>query len=169
MLLLTGPWGESIVVAGLMISVGPLTVAVVSVQVRRLVPRFGARRVATAGCLMLAAGGAWWAAWIDASPAYVTDFLPGMIVGAIGVGLTQASLFGLTARVLPGNRFATGFGVLNMSRQIGLALGVAILVALLGAAPAIGDFHQGYWEMVVAGILAAAVAAGLPGRGSLGG
>ena len=47
-LLLTGPWGESIVMAGLMISVGPLTVAVVSVQVRRLVPRFGARLVATA-------------------------------------------------------------------------------------------------------------------------
>jgi len=168
-LLLTGPWGESIVMAGLMISVGPLTVAVVSVQVRRLVPRFGARLVATVGCLLLAAGGAWWAVWIDASPAYVTAFLPGMIVGAIGVGLTQASLFGLTARVVPGNRFATGFGVLNMSRQIGLALGVAILVALLGVAPAIGDFRDGYWQMVVAGVLAAAVAVGLPARGSLGG
>ena len=58
-LLLTGPWGESIVVAGLMISVGPLTVAVVSVQVRRLVPRFGARRVATsaASCSPPAARG----------------------------------------------------------------------------------------------------------------
>ncbi len=166
-LLLTGPWQKSIVVAGLMISAGPLTVAVVSVQVRRLVPRFGARRVATAGCLLLAAGGGWWAAWIDATPAYVTHFLPGMVVGAIGVGLAQASLFGLTARVLPGNRFATGFGVLNMSRQIGLALGVAILVALLGTAPGIADFRLGYWEMVVAGVLAAAVAVALPGRGSL--
>jgi hypothetical protein len=71
--------------------------------------------------------------------------------------------------VVPGNRFATGFGVLNMFRQIGLALGVAILVALLGAATAIGDFRDGYWQMVVAGVLAAAVAAGLPARGSLGG
>ncbi len=164
-LVLTGPWGEGIVMAGLGISAGPLTVAVVSVQVRRLVPRFGARRVATTGCLMLAAGGAWWAARIGASPAYVTDFLPGMIVGAVGVGLTQASLFGLAAGVLPGNRFATGFGVLNMSRQIGLALGVAVLVALLGTTPAIGDFREGYWQMVVAGGLAAGVAIWLPGRG----
>jgi hypothetical protein len=67
-LLLTGPWGESIVMAGLMISVGPLTVAVVSVQVRRLVPRFGARLVATVGCLLLAAGGAWWRCGSTARP-----------------------------------------------------------------------------------------------------
>jgi hypothetical protein len=32
-----------------------------------------------------------------------------------------------------------------LSRQIGLALGVAVLVALLGAAPAIADFRDGYW------------------------
>ena len=50
-----------------------------------------------------------------------------------------------------------------MSRQIGLALGVAILVALLGAAPALGDFRGGYWQMIVGGLLAAAVAVGFPG------
>ena len=41
----------------------------------------------------------------------------------------------VAAGVLPAHRFATGSGILNMSRQIGLALGVAILVALIGAAP----------------------------------
>ena len=126
--------GGGHVMAGLMISLGPLTVALLSVQVSRSSPA-SVPASSRIGCLLLAAGGAWWAAWIDGSPAYVTAFLPGMIVGAIGVGLTQASLFGLTARVVPAHRFATGFGVLNMSRQIGLALGVAILVALLGAAP----------------------------------
>jgi hypothetical protein len=51
-----------------------------------------------------------------------------------------------------------------MSRQIGLALGVAILVALVGTEPALHSFHRGYAEMLIASAVAGVVALMLPAR-----
>src|SRR5438132_11830861 len=60
--------------------------------------------------------------------------MPGLILAGAGAGLTQAPLFA-AASSLPANRATTGSGVLNMARQTGSALGVAMLVALLATAP----------------------------------
>ena len=60
--------------------------------------------------------------------------MPGLILAGAGAGLTQAPLF-VAASSLPANRATTGSGVLNMARQTGSALGVAMLVALLATAP----------------------------------
>lgn len=150
-------------VAGLMIAPGPLTVALLSFNVKHLVVRYGARVVVTTGCLLVAIGAGWWAWRLDPTPDYVVDFLPGMVIGGVGVALSQASLFAVVAGVLPAHRFATGSGVLNMARQIGMALGVAVLVALLGSAPVMADFRQGWFEMLTAALLAAVVASLLPG------
>ena len=164
-LFLTGPWGYGTLAAGLMIAPGPLTVALISVNVKRLTARSGARPVILSGCLFLAAGAGWWAWRLDTVPDYLGAFLPGMLLVGIGVGLTQASLFGFATGILPAHRLSTGSGVLNMSRQIGLALGVAILVALLGSSPAVADFRLGFIEMIAAGLLAAVAATRLPAGG----
>jgi EmrB/QacA subfamily drug resistance transporter len=161
-LFLTGVWHERALTAGLEIAPGPLVVALLSSQVKRVVARFGARAVATAGSLLLAFCGAWWAARLGSRPDYAGEFLPGMLAGGIGVGLTQATLYGVVAGVLPTERFSTGSGVLNMSRQIALALGVALLVAILGATPGLGDFHHGFELMAAAGLAAAGLATALP-------
>jgi EmrB/QacA subfamily drug resistance transporter len=163
-LFLTGPWHLGTVEAGLAIAPGPLTVALLSMHVKHLTVRFGARPVVVLGCVLVAAGATWWATMLDETPDYAAEFLPGMLVGGLGVALTQASLFGVAATVLPAHRFATGSGVLNMSRQIGLALGVAVLVAILGTAPDLADFRAGWAEMALSGLAAAGVAALLPGR-----
>jgi EmrB/QacA subfamily drug resistance transporter len=163
-LFLTGPWHRGTIDAGLMISPGPLTVALLSFNVKRIVPLFGVRRIVLTGCLLTATGGAWWAWQMNGTPDYAGHYLPGLLIAAIGIGLTQPALFGLAASVLPGNRFATGSGVLNMSRQIGLALGVAILVALLGSAPAPHAFRHGFDEMASFAVLAGAIATLLPQR-----
>jgi len=162
-LFLTGPWHEGTVTAGLMIAPGPLTVALLSFNVKHLVLRHGPRAVVTTGCLLVAVGAGWWVWRLDATPDYAVDFLPGMVIGGVGVALSQASLFAVVAGVLPPHRFATGSGVLNMARQIGMALGIAVLVALLGAAPAMADFRQGWLEMLGAALLAAVAAVLLPG------
>lgn len=163
-LFLTGEWDYSTVRAGLGIAPGPLTVALVSLRVKHIVARFGARPVAVTGCILLAAGAAWWIAQLGPEPAYLRAFLPGMVVGGLGVALTQATLFGVVAVALPANRFATGSGILNMSRQIGLALGVAVLVALVGAEPSLSAYRRGYAEMLVASLVAGLAALFLPAR-----
>jgi MFS family permease len=65
----------------------------------------------------------------------VGDILGGMILTGVGVGLTLPTLMATAAASLPPPSFATGSAVVNMIRQIGLAIGVAVLVAVI-AVPA---------------------------------
>ena len=65
---------------------------------------------------------------------YATELLPGWLIGGAGVGLAMPTLFSTATVDLPPSRTSTGSGVVNMSRQIGTALGVSILVAILGTA-----------------------------------
>jgi EmrB/QacA subfamily drug resistance transporter len=165
-LFLTRVWGESVLTAGLMISPGPLMAATFSVLGSRLTDRIGHRRVAMLGGLAFAAGSLYWAASMGEQPAYASDFLPGFMLGGIGVGLVIPTLSGAAAAALPPHRFATGSAVFGMSRQLGSALGVALLVAVVGT-PLPGDavdaFRHGVF-LVVAGGLLTSVAAAAMGR-----
>ena len=52
-------------------------------------------------------------------------------------------------------KFAAGTGIINTARQVGSALGVAILVAIVGVSTVIDDF-RGAWLAVSLGSLVAA-------------
>ena len=107
------------------------------------------------GSLAFSAGVGWWALAVTVSPNYVTGVLGGMLLTGIGVGLTLPTMMATASSSLPSASFATGSGVVNMIRQTGLALGVAILVAVLGTATHRGAgeldaFRHAWW--VIAGI-----------------
>jgi EmrB/QacA subfamily drug resistance transporter len=165
-LFLTGVWHESVLRAGLQIAPGPATAALFAVPAGLLAARVGERVTGAVGALLFAAGGAWWLSRIGATPDYAGSFLPGMVIGGAGVGLVIPSLTSAATSSLPPDRFATGSAVIAMSRQIGVALGVAVLVSLVGT-PAPGDavasFHDGY-TFITAAALAAAVAMASIGR-----
>ena len=59
--------------------------------------------------------------------------LGGILLTGIGVGLTLPTFMATGASSLPPHSFATGSAVVNMLRQIGLAIGVAILIAVLSS------------------------------------
>jgi len=132
-LFLTGVWHESVLRAGLEVAPGPATAALFAVPGGLLGNRFGQRVVGTAGTLLFAAGGLWWHAHLGATPRFASDYLPGMMIGGAGVGLVLPTLSAAATAPLPPARFATGSAILTMSRQVGSALGVAILVAIVGA------------------------------------
>ena len=165
-LFLTTVWGESVVRAGLQIAPGPAMAALFAVPAGLLAARVGERVTGAAGGLLFAAGGVWWLTHVGATPDYAGAFLPGMVIGGAGVGLVIPSLTSAATSSLPPDRFATGSAVLSMSRQIGVALGVAVLVSIVGT-PAPGEaldrFKDGYGFMTGVAI-AAAVAMWAIGR-----
>ena len=156
-LFLTGVWHESVLTTGLMLFPGPLMAAVFSIPSARLGARVGYRRPGMAGGLMFAAASLWWITQVHATPAYLSEYLPGMLVSGAGVGLMIPTLTGAGTSSLTPDRFATGAAVLTMGRQVGAALGVAILVAVLGAnAVDVSSFHSA-WMISAAGGLSAAL------------
>jgi EmrB/QacA subfamily drug resistance transporter len=170
-LFFTQVWDYSVLKAGIAFAPGPFTAAVFALPAGRLGPRVGAHILTAIGCSVFGLGAAWWALRLGSEPAYVSEMLPGMILTGIGVGLTLPSVSAAAVSELPPARFATGSAALQMSRQLGIALGVAILIAIFGhPAPqeALDHFHDGWWFIAGAGFAGALagirIRAGAPRR-----
>jgi MFS family permease len=165
-LFLTRAWHEDILTAGLQISPGPLMAAAFAVPGSILSGRYGQRAIASIGALLFASGGVWWLTHVGLEPHYATEVLPGMLLGGAGVGLVIPTLASAVAASLPPARFATGSAIYGMTRQFGIALGVAVLIAVLGTpreAEILGSFRTG-WEVMAGLAFASAIAAVAIGR-----
>jgi EmrB/QacA subfamily drug resistance transporter len=144
-------WGWSAMQTGLLIAPGPLLVPTTSLLLSgRLIARFGAAAVVTAGVLLFAGGLIIWSRLVGVQPS-AAGVLIGMVPIGIGVGLTFPTLMGVATSVLPPSSFATGAGVINMLRQASLAIGVALFVAIVGSPATLAaraeGFHRGWWAM----------------------
>ncbi len=168
-------WGWSALKTGLGVAPGPIMVPLFSFLVTgRLLARRGPAVVIGAGATVFSAGIIWWALGVHLHPSYL-EILPGMLVTGIGVGLTLPALMSTAAASLPPPSFATGSAVVNMLRQVGFAVGVAMLVAVLGsthgAGPELAAFRHGWYATAGAGFAAALAAVWLrrPSAGTGGG
>jgi EmrB/QacA subfamily drug resistance transporter len=112
--------------AGLAFLPMALTIMAGATQAGQVVARYGAGRVLAVGLLLFAAGLALFAR-VHADGGYVQDFLvPGLLASA-GIGLAVvSSTIAATATVAPGEAGLVS-GLVNTSRQMGGALGIAIL------------------------------------------
>jgi EmrB/QacA subfamily drug resistance transporter len=163
---LTQVWDYSVLTAGLALAPGPLMAAIFAAPSGRLADRFGQRAVGIPGALLFALSFAWFEWRMGLDRAYLADYLPGLLMGGIGVGLTIPSISSAAAASLPPARFATGSAVVGMARQIGAALGVAILIAVIGTpSPAeVLDVFDRAWTLMAIAAVATAVAFAAMGR-----
>jgi NTE family protein len=134
-LFLTSVWRYSILTAGLALTPGPFTAMAVAGPASRLVERVGHRPVVVPGALVWAGGMAWFASRLGVRPDFLGEWLPGMVILGIGAGLTFPTLSGAAVGSVPGPRFAVATSLNSVARQVGAALGVAILIAILGNPP----------------------------------
>lgn len=134
----------------------------------RLAERLPVRLVVTFGCLVCSAGMTLIATGMGAESAYATEFLPGWVLGGAGVGLSLPALVSVATSDLPTRDAATGSGVVNMNRQIGTALGVSLVVAVLGTSSRLpateAAFRHAFLVIAVLAAVTAAFAARLPVR-----
>ncbi len=163
-LFLTGPWDESVLVAGLSLAPGPMLAAVVAVTSGRLSARIGQGPTAVLGNLVFGVGVLWFLWRAELRPDYVGAILPGMVLTGIGVGLLLPSVSTAVASTLRPSRLASGSAVLTASRQLGSVLGVAGLVAVYGAHAGpdpLDAFRAGWIFMALACVVGAVAAAGI--------
>jgi EmrB/QacA subfamily drug resistance transporter len=157
-------WGWSALHTGLAFAPGPLMVPLFGILITgKLIGRFGPGRVIGAGASIYGIGVAWWAFRAGIHPNYLGQVLPGTLCTGIGVGLTLPTFMATGASSLAPQSFATGSAVVNMLRQVGLAIGVSLFVAVVGTpgspAGSVSAFRHG-WE-VIAGVSFLAAAVGL--------
>ena len=104
-----------------------------------------------------------------ARPDYVGQVLPGTLLTGAGVGLTLPTFMATGASSLPPQSFATGSAAVNMLRQVGLAVGVAVFVAVLGSpqtpAASLTAFQRGWIVIACVAAGAALTGAALLGAG----
>ena len=161
-------WHWSSVKTGLGLAPGPLMVPVFAAVAQRLSARVPVGVLAAAGCLAFGAGTAIVAASVGASSSYASDFLPGWLVGGIGVGLAFPTIISAATADLPPARSATGSAIVTMARQVGLVLGVSALVAVIGSPhgfPAVhAAFRDAWWVLTAVALAASATAIGMTPR-----
>jgi EmrB/QacA subfamily drug resistance transporter len=148
-LFLTSVWHYSILDAGLAVTPGPLVVAAVSGPAGRLAGSLGFRKLLIAGFVVFASGLIWYATAASLRPDYLGVWLPGSLITGLGIGLTFPVLSAAAVSSLHHERFAVGSAVNQTARQVGGALGVALLVVILGAprntSAALENFHHLWW------------------------
>ncbi len=109
----------------------PMTVAVgtAATLAPRFARRFGARWVLVAG-MVLAAAGEVLLTSVRPGGSYWTDVFPGGVVGAAGLGLALVPATIVGVQGVPRALSGLASGVLNTSRFVGAALGLAVLTTL---------------------------------------
>jgi len=151
-------WGWSALRTGLGVAPGPLLVPFLSIAAGPLARKIGPGPVAAIGCVIYAGGCVFWRLNLALTPDYATRMLPGMLMTGAGVGLTLPTLVSAAVSVVPPHRFATGSGVVTMARQIGIVLGVSVLVTVLGHPAGAGALPAFQRATVVLAVIAFAAA-----------
>jgi EmrB/QacA subfamily drug resistance transporter len=153
-LFLTTVWHRSALSAGLMLFPGPAMATLFSIPSARIGARVGFRIPGLVGSLLFGVGQLWYILRTGDHANYVADYLPGITIAGAGVGLVIPTLTGAGASSLAPDRFATGAAVLTMGRQIGSALGIAILVAVLGSSAHTASAFHDAWLVALIGAVA---------------
>ncbi|NQV96155.1 MAG: MFS transporter [Acidimicrobiaceae bacterium] len=144
-------WGFSPSLSGLAGSPGPLAAAIVAAPAGRLATRIGHGKVVAGGAVIMSIGILWMNLQIKPEVHYWDMFFPTIIFVGIGVGLCISTISSSATAFLPQPKFAMGSALNNTSRQIGAALGVALVSSMLVAASKTKDPTTGFhnaWLMM---------------------
>ncbi|MCB0990398.1 MAG: MFS transporter, partial [Acidimicrobiales bacterium] len=158
-LFLRQAWGYDVLTAGLLSAVAPATVALLSPVTGRLASRFGFRTFVVAGPLLVAALMLVFVVVFDETTRPWLFMALGQLVAA-GIAMFIPVNSAASVADLPAQRLSVGGAVNNTFRQVGSALGIAVLVAVIGSpvtTAELVDAHRAGWVMIATTMLLAAL------------
>jgi EmrB/QacA subfamily drug resistance transporter len=165
-LFLRQAWGYSVLTAGLLTALPPVTVAVLAPFTGRLAARIGFRPLLIVGPLIVAFATLGYSQLIGIDREPLRFVLIGEVV-AIGIACFIPVNSAAAVAELPPLRLSIGGAVNNTFRQVGAVIGVALLVAILGSPtsiPELVDAHENGWLMIsILSLLTAVIGLGQPG------
>ncbi|WP_280488640.1 MFS transporter [Nocardia farcinica] len=165
-LFLDAVWGYSVLGSAGAMTAGALTSMITATAAGRITAPAVRRWAGVLGALLFAAAALWMSSdSFGPDPALWTAWIPAGVLGGGGIGLVLTALGTAAAAALPPEQFAAGIGMNLTARQVGGALGVAVMAAVLAAHP--GDALTGlHTHFAVCAAIAAltAVLTALPSR-----
>jgi EmrB/QacA subfamily drug resistance transporter len=155
-------WGYSPLEAGLAMTPGAIVASIVALRAGPVAARRGVRSVIVGGALVLGAAGLVCVVALPETPSFLTFWLPvGVLIG-VGTGAITTGVSTAAALSVAPQRFAAAVGLNQTGRQVGGALGVAVLAALLDGRTApgsgVGPFTDVYLFCTLATFAVAAAA-----------
>jgi MFS family permease len=135
---------------GLVLSVGPLAVALTGVPAGRIADQFGAQRMTIAGLAIMAAGS--FALSMLPQTLGIPGYLAPLIVITIGYALFQTANNTAVMSDVPADQRGVISGLLNLSRNLGLVTGASVMGAVFALASAASDIAMAPPQAVAAGM-----------------
>jgi EmrB/QacA subfamily drug resistance transporter len=139
---LTQTWHYSELKAGLALSPGAVAAAATALLAGRHARRYGPRTAIVVGSLLITIAGVWVAGTLPDEPHFLTFWLPAGTVVGVGMGAVTWGTASAAALSVSPLRFAGATGLNTTGRQVGGALGIAVLALLLQRSP--GAFADVY-------------------------
>jgi EmrB/QacA subfamily drug resistance transporter len=135
----------------------PIIIGITSTLAPRFMGHIGFKPLLVGGTALLALG-TFLLSFVSAEGTYITNVLPGLLVMALGAGVTFVAVSVAATSGVPGREAGLASGLLSTSQQMGGALGLAVLSGIATMATASA---QTTGEAEVAGYKAAFLAASI--------
>jgi MFS family permease len=157
---LTRALGLDAALTGLVVSVGPVVVALTGVPAGRLTDRFGAPRMTVVGLIAMASG----SVTLSMMPLVIgaAGYVAPLVLITAGYALFQTANNTAVMQDVAQDRRGVISGLLNLSRNLGLVAGASVMGAVFALGSAAADVATAAPDAVAAGTrVTFAVAAGL--------
>ncbi|HVV67094.1 MAG TPA: MFS transporter [Candidatus Saccharimonadales bacterium] len=131
----------------------PVTLALMSTRMPKLVARYGFKRFLVAGPLVVAIG-LLWLALLHSTSTYWLGILPAAIIMPFGIGMTMMPVIAAATSGVPGHEAGIASGLITTSQQMGGSLGLSILSGIAASVTA-NSLHLGATDAAIHGYRAA--------------
>src|SRR6185369_934196 len=158
--------GLNAAAVGMIVSVGPVVVALSGVPAGRMADRFGAQRMTVAGLIGVAAGSV--AFSMTPISLGVPGYVAAIVIVTAGYALFQTANNTVVMTDIPPERRGVTSGMLNLSRNLGLIAGASVMGVVFAAASGTADFAAARPEAVATGMRVTFAVAAVLMAGALG-
>lgn len=125
-------WHYSALTAGLAGTPAPFVAAAVAMIAGRLVGKRDGRPLIVLGAIIWAFGPLILVERFSTGSHYLLDYLPAALVLAVGIGVVFPLVSDIAASLAPRGRYAGATAMNSSLRQVGAAVGVAVIVVIVG-------------------------------------